>query len=45
MGVGPEETMIMFRRLEHLSYEEKLREMSLFSLKERRFQGDLTAAL
>jgi len=35
----------MIQVVEHLSYEDRLRELGLFNLEKRRLQGDLMEAL
>ena len=43
--MGPEEATKMFRGLQYLSCEDRLREQCLFALEKRRLQEDLTVAL
>ena len=42
VGAGPEEATKMLSRLEHLSYGDRLRELGVVSMEERKLQGDPT---
>lgn len=45
VGRNPEVAKEMLRHLEHLFYEGRLRELEVFGLKMRKFQGDIMEAL